>query len=603
MASELKIQIETDLNLSVSVSEFFQGISTAQLITKLLEQLEETVPLSQPGLPLQSVSPQTTLPLSFAQERFWFLQHLKPNSPAYNIPVTVQLVGNVDEWALRQAINAVIQRHEILRTSFPVVSGQPFQKVASSLTLPLSVLDLSGMTASEQTTQIQKLTLQNAQHIFDLTEGPLLKAMLLRLGDKSHQLILVLHHIIADGWSVGLMIKEIATFYAAFTKQDSARLPDLPIQYADYAYLQRQWMQGERLSRYLSHWKAKFVNSPTMLELPTDYPRPSVQTFLGTTHAILLPPLLTEGLKTLSRQQGATLFMTLLAILKTFLFKWTRQNDMVIGTVIANRDRREVQGLIGCFINFLPIRSKISESDSFLDVLNKLKKQVIDIYEFSSCPFQKLVEVINPDRRTTSNPLYNVAFLLQNFPQLKEFSETFSDLMWLDTGSSLLDMRFIATEMPSGISLTCEYSAELFTANTIEQLLSAYYDLSTQLVQQPQTRLSDIDFGEELQARVKAAKMDEQKQKIAITATFTAEPIKEALAFWLEELGIAATIEFGPYNQVFQQLLEPDSLLAENKDGINVILVQFSDWQRFTQDGDLREETIKQNVYDLVRAL
>jgi acyl carrier protein len=342
LATQLISRLRDTFNVEFPLRGLFESPTVASL-SERLEALRRT----EQGLvapPLLPVSREGELLLSFAQARLWFLEQLAPGSSAYNIPAAVRLTGSINVAALEQSLNEIVQRHEALRTTFAIVSGEPLQVIAPVLVLTLQLVELRELPEAQQETQVERLATESAQQPFDLAMGPLLRATLLHLGEAEHVLLLTIHHIVSDGWSMGVLIRELATLYEAFSSGKPSPLPELPIQYADFAHWQRQWLQGEVLAAQLSYWQQQLAGSQTVLELPTDRPRPAVQTFSGaTTQLLALPEPLSQKLKTLSQRSGVTLFMTLLAAFQTLLYRYTGQEDICIGSPIANRNRSETE--------------------------------------------------------------------------------------------------------------------------------------------------------------------------------------------------------------------------------------------------------------------
>jgi hypothetical protein len=358
-------------------------------------------------------------PLSYAQQRLWFLDQLYPGSPLYNIPAAVQLNGPLHVRALQHSLNAIVRRHEVLRTTFAVIEGQPVQAVMPQFTLTLPVIDLGLLPTSERATEVQQRITTEAQTPFDLIRGPLLRATLLRLGEAEHVLLLTMHHIIADGWSIGVFVRELATLYETFStgKPDTTSwspLPELPIQYADFTVWQREWLEGGALEEQLRYWQRQLGGSLPVLALPTDHPRPAVQSFHGAKHTLALPLALTEALKALSQQEQSTLFMALLAAFKVLLHRYTNQTDIVVGSPIANRRLAATEELIGFFVNTLVLRSDLSENPSFRALLARVRESCLGAYTHQDVPFERLVEVLQPVRDPSHSPLLQVLFALQN---------------------------------------------------------------------------------------------------------------------------------------------------------------------------------------------
>ncbi|MDH3675432.1 MAG: condensation domain-containing protein, partial [Anaerolineae bacterium] len=457
------------------------------------------------------------LPLSFAQQRLWLLEQLEPESPAYNIPVAIRLQGVVDSAALGQSINEIIRRHEILRTTFSAVDGQPFQCVSSSLTLTVRRVDLVELPQNKRETQALRLAAEEARKPFDLSHGPLVGATLLRLGVKEHILLLIIHHIVFDGWSMELLYRELVALYRAFSSGQPSPLPELPLQYADFTIWQRQWLQGELRETQLAYWKAQLEDLPT-LELPYDHPQPVLQSFQGAKHPLALPKDLSEALKALSKRAGITPFMLLLAVFKVLLYRYTGQDDIIVGTPIANRQRLETEGLIGFFVNMLVMRTTLSGHITFQELLSRIRQTALGAYAHQDLPFEKLVEELSPQRDSGGNPLFQVTFALRSAPrQVTGHSEWSFDQevekpdlefqLWGDpeglSGAFLYNVEFdLKTarfnlelqlwDDPEGFGGVLTYNSALFEAATIARMEGHFQTLLQGVVANPEARLADL---------------------------------------------------------------------------------------------------------------
>ena len=366
--------------------------------------------------PILPVPRNGDLALSFAQQRLWFFDQLEPGLSAYNTPAAVRLKGPLNLAALDQSLNEIVQRHESLRTTFGKVEGRPTQVIAPALTIKLPIVDLRNLPASEREIEVQRLVTAEAQRPFDLSKGPLIRCTVLRLGDEEHVGLLTMHHIVSDGWSTGILVRELATLYVAFCAGGSSPLPALPIQYADFAHWQRQWLQGEVLETQIAYWKEQLAGAPALIDLPTDHPRPAVQTFRGAHQSLVLPRHLKDGFKALGRQEGVTLFMAMLAAFKVLLYRYTSQDNLIVGTPIANRNRVEFEGLIGFFVNALVLRTDLSGNPSFRELLRRVREVCLGAYSHQGLPFDRLVEELHLKRDLSRNPLFQVMFVLLDAP-------------------------------------------------------------------------------------------------------------------------------------------------------------------------------------------
>ncbi|MGV0103005.1 amino acid adenylation domain-containing protein [Nostoc sp. DSM 114160] len=499
---ELKNRVEIDLEVEVSVADFFAGMSTRSLATKILAQLTTD---ALPSISLTKQDKNTSVqPLSFGQQGLWFINQLTPDSPEYNIPIVINLKGCINLAILQDSLNEIIRRHEVLRTSFTVVDGQPAQVINQAPPLTLAVEDLRSFLERERPQEAQHLATEFAQQAFDLATQSLLRAKVLQLSDKNYHLIVTLHHIIADGWSIGILIEELAALYKAFSTSKLPALPELPIQYQDYVNWQRQWLDCDRIQSLLTYWKQKLQGQLPILNLPTDRPRRSfassdrtspVQKFKGAQGKLVLSQTLTKELKNLSRHLGVTLFMTLLTAFKTLLYRYTGQTDIVVGSPIANRNRAETKSLIGFFVNVLVLRTDLSGDLSFQELLARIKSTALEAYIHQDLPFEKLVEEIQPNRDLSYNPLFQVMFVLQNVPisnpRLSDVSVTCQEGY---NGTSKFDLTLFMEDDEQGLVATCEYNTDLFNADTIARMLVHFQTLLESIVSNPEQRIANLQL-------------------------------------------------------------------------------------------------------------
>jgi amino acid adenylation domain-containing protein/FkbH-like protein len=564
--------------------------------------------------PIVRIARDQQLPLSFAQQRVWFMNQVDPVNAAYNMSGAVRLKGPLNAHALSLSIATLLDRHETLRSCFPSEGGRPLLRILPAGGFSLVLADLSGLPLSHQEKEISRLAHENSQRPFDLASGPLFRGAIIRASQDEHVVLVAMHHIVSDGWSVEVFIHELAVCYQAISSDKPVPLPDLPIQYADFAHWQREWLKGDVLQSQLSYWSEKLGGAPASLDLPTDHDRPADQTFRAASRSITLDAGLVESLRRASRREMATTFMTMLVALKVVLSKWTGQDDVIVGTVIANRNRVETENLIGCFMNYLALRSTVSGGETGREFLSKVKSTVLEAYAYQDCPFEKVVEALNPGRKTNQNPFYNVGFLMQNYPRHPFFSDALeASFILTERHTSPLDLRMVATDHSDGMVLRCEYNTDLFEADTVEHLMSFYGDVLEALVREPDASISTIVLPEALKVKADRARARREETCIAVAATFTAEPVEESIQFWMQELEIPVKVKFAPYNQVFQQLLDSSSLLSRNSYGVNVVLARFEDWVRNQPEengrsnarantADVNEE-ISRNVQDLTRSL
>jgi amino acid adenylation domain-containing protein len=440
-------------------------------------------------------------PASFAQRRLWFLSQLVPDSPFYNIDTVIPIPMPLDHGAFQSSVNEIVRRHEALRTTFQEVDGEPVQVVTPSLLVSLPVVDLRGLPGDEREARSIYLATEEAQRPFDLVRGPLIRTTLLQTGNEEYLFLLTLHHIVADGWSMNVLFEELSTLYVAFSQQEASPLPELTIQYADFAIWQREWLQGAVLEKELAYWKNKLGDLPT-LRLPTDRPRPPARlaTFLGAHQTWTLPRRLTATLRALSHREGVTLFMTLLAAFKALLCRYSGQEDIVVGSPIANRNRAETEALIGFFVNTLVLRTDLSGDPTFRELLRRVREVALEAYSHQDLPFEKLVEELHPER-DLSNPLFQASFQLFRSPTTEAqtpesnddgASSTGSEWIEVERGTANIDLALDFVEGDKEIVGSVEYSTDLFDDETITRMEAHFRTLLEGVVANPDHRVSEL---------------------------------------------------------------------------------------------------------------
>ncbi len=455
--------------------------STSRSVALSARQLEQLkARLKQKGITLPAQT-QTIprrqghgpLPLSFAQQRLWFLDQLEPGMSTYNMPAAIRLTGTLDKAALERSINEIVQRHEILRTTFAIVDGQPVQVIAPQLTLPLPLKDLRSLPFTQREPEVWSMAQEDGTAPFNLAQGPLLRVQLLQIADDEHVLLLNIHHIVSDGWSLGILIRELSTLYAAFVAHQLPQLPEPPLQYADFALWQRSWLQGEVLAQQLAYWREQLTGAPAMLELPTDHSRPATQTYRGGHYTFQVPPALLQKLTALSQREGSTLFMTLLSAFAALLSRYSGQDDILIGTPIANRRQTELEGVFGCFVNTLIIRTDLAHNPSFRQVVARVREACLRAYAHQDLPFEKLVDELAPERNLSHAPLFQVMFVLQNASStLLELPGLRLQQLDIDTRTAKFDLLLSLAETEQGLRGVLEYATDLFEASSIASIAS-----------------------------------------------------------------------------------------------------------------------------------
>ncbi|WP_346293410.1 amino acid adenylation domain-containing protein [Sphaerothrix gracilis] len=475
-----------------------KGTLTPMLQTRLKQHKAEILSLLYQSAAadaqdaIQPVARSQPLPLSFGQQRLWFFDQLQPHSAAYNIAFAVRLTGSLQVSTLAQALTEIGRRHETLRTTFSTAAGEPVQVIAPPAAIPIPLIDLQALSSRQQDFEVSQLVAAIHRQPFDLTTGPLLRLGLLRLSDTDHVIALTLHHSIADGWSIDVLLRELAALYTAFLTGSPAPLSPLPIQYADFAVWQRQQHQAARLEQQSAYWQQQLGGRLPVLQLPSDRPRPPKQSFRGAAQRFSLPPALTHQLKQLSQQENVTLFMLLLAAFKTLLWRYSGQDDVLVGSPIANRSRAELENLIGFFVNTLVLRTNLADNPSFRGLLQRVREVTLEAYAHQDLPFEQLVEKLTVERSLSYHPLFQVMFVLQTPPAPLQLPDLTLSPLPHQTHTTKFDLTLALTETASGLKGNVEYSTDLFEADTIARLISHFQILLTGIVQQPDLSLSDL---------------------------------------------------------------------------------------------------------------
>jgi len=513
LATQVMARIQEAFEVQLPLRSLFEAPTLASLAVQVTDAGATASGATMPAV--QPVARDEPLPLSFGQQRLWFLQQLEPDSPLYNGAGLVQLRGQLHPRALEQSLQEIVRRHETLRTRFVIVKGELVQQIEPQMTVALPIVDLSTLAEPEQSQQVQALALEVAQQPFDLTTGPLLRASLLHLSETEHCLLLNLHHIVSDAWSIGVLVRELAALYPAFIQGQPSPLPDLPVQYADYAVWQRQWLQGEVLQTQLDYWKQQLGNLPPALVFPSEArENQSASAHAGRKYAFTLSAVLTAALKQLSQEQGVTLFMTLLAAFNLLLFDLTGAPDLLIGSPIANRNRRELEGLIGFFVNTLVLRADLSGDPSFTELLQRVKLVALGAYAHQDLPFEQLVSELQPDRALTQAPFFRVWFVLQNAPMPPlELPGLTLKLTDVETGWVRHDLKLDLTEMGDQLSGFFEYKTAVFDADAIARLQVRFEQLLHQVTAHPDLTLSQVQ--ERLDQAQATAFQASQRQRLS----------------------------------------------------------------------------------------
>jgi len=434
-------------------------------------------------------------PMSFVQEAVWIGDGVNPGNPAYNRPTNMRLTGALNIAALEKAINFIVGRHEVLRTSFIAVDGEPIQEIAPSLTVKLPIVKLSHLPIEEREIEVERIARSEAQKKFDLSKLPLITAKLLQLSSEDHILLLTIHHMIFDGWSEGVLISELAIIYEAFAAGKPSPLAPPAIQYADFAVWQRQRLQGERLETMLAYWKKQLGGSLPVLSLPTDRPRPPVQTVRGAKEYLLLPKNLSESLKELSLTEGVTLFLTLMAAFKILLYGYTGKKDMIVATSVSGRDRAEIEKAIGFFTNIIMFRTYLDSNLSFRELLARVRQVALEAYACQEVYFHQLYAALQPEPDPSQSPLFQVLFQLRNIPsQAVEVEGLRIENCPLETGVAMLDLILQIEEQPTGLFCVFTYNSDLFDATTIKGMAGHFHNLLERIVADRKQQISQLSL-------------------------------------------------------------------------------------------------------------
>jgi amino acid adenylation domain-containing protein len=495
LATQVIARLKDELSADLPLQRLFDAPTIAEL-AQLLEPLIDpaavvgTAAPSPP--PIVRVPRGKPLPLSFAQQRLWFLDQLEPASAFYNIAVNIPISGDVDLHGLRSTINDLVRRHEPLRTTFTVVGNEPAQMIAPSLTIDVPLTDLSRLEPGERMAEAHRLATIEAQTPFDLRRGPVLRAQVLALSETEHILLLTIHHIATDGWSMDILFRELATLREAHRTSRGTNLPELPIQYADFAVWQRRWLTGEVLDRQLSWWKKELDGAPALLELPADRPRPPVQSFRGSMHVFNLPLSLAHAVRALAEEERATVFMILLAAFDVVLHRYSGRDDLVVGVPIANRTRPELEGLIGFFANTLPVRVRIAPEATFRELLAHVREVTLGAYAHQDIPFEQLVEELQPERSLAYNPIFQVMVALQNIGMPPTDGDASLPPLKVGTGIAKFDLTLFLTEASDRIHCAIEYNTDLFDESTIRRMAGHFETLLSVAVAEPDRALAAL---------------------------------------------------------------------------------------------------------------
>lgn len=542
-----------------------KGVMTLELKTEIGDRKTEIIQWLQ-SQSIQQISRTNTLPLSFSQQRLWFLTQLEEANAIYNESAALKLEGKLNQEALEASWREIVKRQEILRTTFETVNGEPRLVIDADLYVNLDIIDLQKVPETQQLAKVKELAAQEIELPFDLSQGPLWRVSLFKLAEDCHILLVVMHHIICDGWSFGILIQELSALYYAFCAGVPSPLPDLSIQYVDFAHWQRQHLQGEVLDNQLGYWQQKLADLPALLELPLDHSRPVVQTYRGSSETFALSPELTTRLQGLSQQSGGTLFMTLLAAFGILLSRYSGQEDIAIGSPIANRNRQEVEPLIGFFVNTLVLRLDLGDNPSFIDLLKGVQTTCLEAYAHQDVPFEKLVEVLQPERNLSHTPLFQVMFVLQNAPMgdlaLPELTLSPFDL---EAVTAKFDLTLMLWEANGELRGTWEYNRDLFEPETIHRAIAHFQTLLEGIVANPQQPIAQLPL---------LTEAEKQQLLVEWNQTETDYPhdkcIHQLFEEQVEQTPEAIAVIFEDQQLTYRELNEKANQLAHYLQGLGV---------------------------------
>ncbi|MFY4730111.1 amino acid adenylation domain-containing protein [Nitrospira sp. BLG_2] len=492
LATQVMARLREVFRVDLPMRVLFETATVAKLAAVLtsLETADHGLE-EQPIIPIERSG--KPIPLSFAQQRLWVLTQIDPNDASYHIPLALRLSGALEISSLERSFSELIRRHEVLRTTFGVVDGRPIQVIAPSFPMLLPIVELTHLTEVEQEAVLRRLAASEAQRPFDLVHGPMIRASVIRLSDDEHVLLLTMHHIVSDGWSADIIVRELTTLYEDHLKGRPSSLPDLPIQYADFSWWQQQWLSGKRMERQLSYWKDVLNGEVPLLDLPTDHPRPTVRTSHGASLTSNLSPELSVAVKEFSRREGVTQYMALLGAFYLLLFRYSGQQDLIVGSPIANRTRKEIEGLIGFFVNTLALRVDVSGNPTIREIIGRVRNSCLGAYSHQDVPFEKLVEVLQPVRDVSRSPLFQVMFDMQNHqPSEVGLPGLNVTPLEIDNQTAKFDLTLTIQETEQGLICSIEYNTDLFEETTIQRMLTHFQTLLEGMVTGPETLLSEL---------------------------------------------------------------------------------------------------------------
>jgi hypothetical protein len=511
LATQVVSRVRRSLEIDPPLRLLFESPTIGKLAAWVDRARREGQNIMPP--PISPVSRDVAPPLSFAQQRLWVIDQLDPHNPVYNIARATRMKGSLHIEAFRNSLDEIVRRHESLRTTFASRDGQPVQVITESRTLVLPLHDLTDLSENEREAAARQISREEALLPFDLAKGPLVRAQLIRLAADEHVFLFTTHHIVSDGWSAGIFFQELGVIYEAFARCKASPLTELTIQYADYAVWQRQWLQGETLNSQLAYWREQLKGAPAVLALPTDRPRPGASSLRGAAERIKIPVELVGALNALSRREDVTLFMTLLAGFQALLARYSGQEQIVVGTDVANRTTTEHESLIGFFINLLALKTDLSGNPTFRELLERVRKVALGAYAHQDMPFDKIVEELQPERAASHNPIVQVLFVMQNIPSSRR------TLAGLDVSEfempvafSKFDLAVFMAEQENRLTGWWVYRKCLFERETVQRIAREFEALLRSAVAQPDSRLSTLDILSEAERQQREREQSERKR-------------------------------------------------------------------------------------------
>ncbi|MBZ4423375.1 condensation domain-containing protein, partial [Myxococcus sp. RHSTA-1-4] len=544
LATQLVARVRAEFAVELPLRALFEAPTLERLAIKVEQSSQAT------AMPALRLAPRTgALPLSFAQQRLWFLDRLQPGTATYNMPTALRLEGVLDVSALELAFTELVRRHESLRTTFGEENGSPVQLIHAAKPFVLPMVDLSGREDGE--TEALRLAREEAERPFNIASGPLLRAHLFKLGDSRHVLLLTMHHIVSDGWSMGVLEREMAALYEAFHAGQPSPLPELPLQYADVAVWQRQWLQGEALEAQLAWWRKHLEGAPRALELPTDFPRPSVQSFRGASVPVHLPRHLSDALRAFCQKEGVTPFMALLGAFQALLSRYCGQQDLLVGSPIAGRRFAELEGLIGFFVNTLALRSRLEEGLSFRQLVARVREATLGAYAHQDVPFEKLVESLASSRSLERSPLFQVFFALQNAPlgPTAETNLSIQSLAGLEPAIAKFELELDLWDSPEGFTGSLVYNTDLFLPATAERLSHLYVCFLETLLDAPEQSIHRLPLLSEKELHAVLVGFNRAQSSFPGESTLV-----DVFSRVVAEHGGSVALEFGAQRLTYSQL-------------------------------------------------